>query len=59
MVAAGKLQAGLNWQLTGPYDEHGIYRYANGVNPRAILALTAGVLGGAGGIDGAGAAFPA
>ena len=26
------------------YDEHGIYRYANGVNPRAILALAAGVL---------------
>lgn len=26
------------------YEEHGIYRYSNGVNPRAILALAAGVL---------------
>ncbi|MBW3570355.1 MAG: NCS1 family nucleobase:cation symporter-1 [Gemmatimonadetes bacterium] len=26
------------------YDEHGIYRYANGINPRAVVALAAGVL---------------
>ncbi len=30
--------------VRGLYDEHGPYRYANGVNPRAILALAAGVL---------------
>ncbi|HEX2076160.1 MAG TPA: NCS1 family nucleobase:cation symporter-1 [Longimicrobium sp.] len=30
--------------VRGLYDEHGIYRYANGVNPRAIVALAAGVL---------------
>ncbi|HEX2208019.1 MAG TPA: cytosine permease [Longimicrobium sp.] len=30
--------------VRGLYDEHGPYRYSNGVNPRAILALAAGVL---------------
>ena len=30
--------------VRGLYDEHGPYRYANGVNPRAVAALAAGVL---------------
>jgi len=30
--------------VRGLYDEHGAYRYANGINPRAIVALLAGVL---------------
>ena len=30
--------------VRGLYDEHGVYRYANGINPRAMAALAAGVL---------------
>ena len=38
LVRRGRLE------VRGLYDEHGPYRYSNGVNPRAILALAAGVL---------------
>jgi nucleobase:cation symporter-1, NCS1 family len=30
--------------VRGLYDEHGPYAYANGVNPRAVIALVAGIL---------------
>jgi NCS1 family nucleobase:cation symporter-1 len=29
--------------VRGLYDEHGIYRYTNGVNPRALVALALGI----------------